>query len=64
MATRSDGCFSTPRSHLEPAPPVKKLSDEELKLSADRLSTRHKKTVELPPLVERRVLTAEVMTKS
>ena len=43
---------------------MKKLSDEELKLSADRLSTRHKKTVELPPLVERRVLTAEVMTKS
>jgi len=59
----ADGCFSSPRSY---APPLvtKKLTEEEIKQSADRLSSVNKKPVELPPLTERRVLTAEVLTKS
>lgn len=62
MAT-NNGTFSNPRSFLPPAK-YKKLQPEEVKASADRLSTRHRKDVDLPPLVERRVLTADVMGKS
>jgi len=58
----ADGTFGTPRY----APPIKsrKLTDEEIKVSADRLASVNRKPIELPPLVERRVLTIEVMTKS
>lgn len=57
------GTFSTPRAYLPPAAP-KKLKDDEIKASAERLSTRVRKDVKLPPLHEKRVLTAEVMSKS
>ena len=61
--TNADGCFSSPKSY---APPIKakKLTDEELKASADRLSANHRKIVELPPLIKRQVITGDVMTKS
>ena len=63
MSSGVGGTFSQPKSFLPPAQ-SKKMSTEEVKASADRLSTRHRKETELPPLVERRVLTADVMTKS
>ena len=63
MAHRSDGCFSSPRALVDPVPP-KKLKKEELKTSADRLSTQRRPVVQLPPLVERRVLSQDIMTKS
>lgn len=62
--SHSDGYFSAPRSRLEPPPPSKKLTDEELKASTERLSQRHKRHNELPPLVEKRVLTQETQAKS
>jgi hypothetical protein len=59
----ADGCFSTPRSYAPPAK-SKRLSEDALKSSADRLSMRNRKDVDLPPLVEKRTLTADVMTRS
>lgn len=57
------GEFSSPRSHNEPAP-AKKLTDGELKASADRLSHTTRKEVELPPLVEKRALTDDQLKQS
>lgn len=57
------GEFSSPRSIHEPVP-AKKLPAEELKASADRLSTQHRKEVDLPPLVEKRVLSDDQMKHS
>jgi hypothetical protein len=56
---------ASPRSSTY-APPLKakKMTGDEIKVSADRLASVARKDVELPPLVERRVLTAEVMNKS
>lgn len=57
------GEFSSPRTMHEPAP-VKKLTTDELKHSADRLSTVSRKEVQLPPLVEKRTLSDDQMKQS
>jgi len=58
----ADGTFGSPK--FMPPIKVRKMNDQEIKDSADRLAKAPKKDVELPPLCERRVLTAEVMNKS
>lgn len=55
--------FSSPRTHLDPPAP-KKLKEDEIKASAERLSSRKEKEIHLPPLVERKVLSQPVLQQS